>query len=62
MLVIYATIPNSSFMGHFFGIVAGLLIKFGGLYVILPKYEWINDFEEMLKGKLDLKRVGYSYA
>jgi hypothetical protein len=45
MILIYATIPNSSFIGHFFGIVTGLMIKFCGLYIFFPKYDWIQEFD-----------------
>ena len=38
MLMIYFTIPDSSFMGHFCGLLAGLLIKFGGLYLLFPRF------------------------
>ena len=38
MLLIYVTIPNSSFLGHFCGIIAALLKKFCGLYILFPKY------------------------
>lgn len=46
MLMIYFTIPDSSFIGHFCGLIAGLLIKFGGLYVVMPKYEWIKEYDD----------------
>lgn len=41
------TVPESSFSGHLFGIVAALIIKHSGLYNlgILPRYEWIREFE-----------------
>ena len=45
MLAIYFTIPDSSFMGHFCGLIAGLMIKFCGLYVLFPKFEWISSFD-----------------
>lgn len=45
LLAIYLTIPESSLAGHFFGILAGLLIKFGGLYFLLPRYQWLSDFD-----------------
>ena len=38
MLAIYVTIPESSFIGHFCGLIAGLLIKFAGLYFFMPRY------------------------
>ncbi len=45
LLGIYLTVPESSLAGHFFGILAGLLIKFGGLYILLPRYDWISGFD-----------------
>ncbi|CDW77565.1 uncharacterized protein at3g58460-like [Stylonychia lemnae] len=59
MILIFFTIPNSSFIGHFLGIVSGLMIKFGGLYVLFPDYEWIasfdGSFEHYLRGLRYLK-------
>jgi hypothetical protein len=46
MLMIYFTIPDSSFLGHFCGLIAGLLIKFGGVYAVMPRYEWIQEFDQ----------------
>jgi hypothetical protein len=48
MLATYFTIPDSSFLGHFTGLIAGLLLKFGGLYILLPSYETINSFDANL--------------
>jgi len=45
LLAIYLMIPNSSFTGHFFGILAGLFLKFGGLFILLPRFSWIEDFD-----------------
>lgn len=62
MLLIYLTIPNSSFLGHFCGLMAGLLIKFGGLYILLPRFLWIQSFEESITSErvTVLERYGYS--
>ncbi len=60
MLLIYLTIPNSSFIGHFCGILAGLLIKFAGLYVFMPRYEWIEGFDEVFE--YYLRSLGYCEA
>lgn len=45
MLLIYLTIPDSSFLGHLCGLLAGLMIKFGGLYYFLPRFEWLESFD-----------------
>ena len=45
MLMIYFTIPDSSFLGHFCGLLAGLLIKFGGINFFMPRFTWIHDFD-----------------
>jgi hypothetical protein len=58
MLVVYFTIPTSSFIGHFCGLIAGLLLKFTGLYVFLPRYEWIKEFDDVYADKLEA--IGYS--
>ena len=47
MLMIYFTIPDSSFLGHFCGLIAGLMIKFSGVYKFMPRYEWIKEFDEV---------------
>lgn len=52
MLLIYFTIPNSSFIGHFCGLFAGLIIKFGGAYLIFPEYSWIKAFDEKFENIL----------
>ena len=43
------TVPESSFSGHLFGIVAALVAKYAGLYSlgIMPHYEWISEFENL---------------
>jgi hypothetical protein len=46
MLLIYFTIPDSSFLGHFCGLLAGLLIKFGGIHLLMPRYSWIHEFDQ----------------
>jgi len=61
LLAIYVTIPNSSLVGHLFGIFAGLLIKFGGLYIIFPRHEWLNEFEYSC-GALLKEHTGYCKA
>ena len=33
-------------MGHLNGIIAALLVKFCGLFVILPRYEWLKEYDE----------------
>jgi hypothetical protein len=40
-------VPDSSFTGHFFGIIAALVIKFGGFltFRFLPQLEWLVAFE-----------------
>ena len=48
MLMIYFTIPDSSFLGHFCGLIAGLLIKFCGVYLVLPSYDTISSFDETI--------------
>ena len=52
MILIYLTIPGSSFIGHFCGLIAGLLIKFGGLYLVFPRYDWIAAFDDIYSYKL----------
>ena len=52
MILIFFTIENSSFIGHFLGIIAGLMIKFGGLYILFPKYEWLSPFDDKYEDKL----------
>jgi hypothetical protein len=37
MLLVFMSIPKSAFFSHFIGLFAGLLIKFCGLYVLLPR-------------------------
>ena len=39
---------NASFSGHMFGIVAAFVVKYGGLFEmrLLPRYEWITDYEK----------------
>ena len=47
LIFMKVTVPESSFSGHLFGILAALAIKHSGIYNlgILPHYEWIRDFE-----------------
>ena len=59
VIVIYMTIPDSSFLGHFCGLIAGVLIKFGGFYVIMPRYQWIRGFDETCEEEGLLKKQGY---
>ena len=47
MLLIYFTIPDSSFLGHFCGLLAGLLIKFGGINFLMPRFSWIHEFDQV---------------
>ena len=56
MILIFFTIENSSFIGHFLGIVTGLMIKFCGLYVIFPRYEWLSAFDDKFESKLEKYR------
>ena len=46
-------IPEASFMGHLCGILAALIIKFCGLFIILPKFEWLNEFDYFYGSKLE---------
>lgn len=41
-------IPESSFSGHLLGIVAAVVLMYGGVYSVclLPHYEWIQDWEK----------------
>lgn len=45
------TVPESSFTGHLFGIVAALVAKYSGMYNIgvIPHFEWIREFENSSK-------------
>jgi len=45
LIAIYATVPNSSLLGHLAGILAALLIKFCGFYIFLPRYLWLHSFD-----------------
>ena len=60
MLMIYFTIPDSSFLGHFCGLLAGLLIKFAGIYVLMPRFQWIKEFDDQSAYKIE--RFGYFSA
>jgi len=51
MLMIYFTIPDSSFLGHFCGLIAGLMIKFAGIYILMPRFEWIKEFDDTIPYK-----------
>jgi hypothetical protein len=57
--MIYFTIPDSSFLGHFCGLIAGLMIKFCGVYMVMPRYGWIKEFDEDKKWHQDGKMPGY---
>jgi hypothetical protein len=48
-------------MGHLCGILAALIIKFCGFFVIMPRYEWIHEFDEKFGGILSNK-VAYFEA
>jgi hypothetical protein len=51
-------------MGHLCGIFAALIIKFCGIVYIpllLPKYEWINEFDSKFAQKIESK-VSYFKA
>jgi len=41
-------VPNASFSGHLFGILAAFIIKYCGLYKcrLLPQHAWVTDFEK----------------
>lgn len=41
LVLISVFMSDVSFMGHFSGIIAALLIKYGGLFLLLPRYSWI---------------------
>ena len=60
MLMIYFTIPDSSFLGHFCGLIAGLMIKFSGIYALMPRYEWIKEYDDNNAYKIE--RYGYYSA
>lgn len=45
MLTIYFSIPESHFLGHSMGLMVGLMLKFAGLYTLLPRYDWLESFE-----------------
>ncbi len=61
MLMIYFTIPDSSFLGHFCGLIAGLMIKFAGIYTLMPRYEWIKEFDEG-NTAYKIEAIGYYHA
>ena len=57
------TVPESSFSGHLFGIVAALVAKYAGLYSlgIMPHYEWISEFENLNRWTDRLKSKSMYY-
>mmetsp|Transcript_10107 Transcript_10107/g.10062 ORF Transcript_10107/g.10062 Transcript_10107/m.10062 type:complete len:97 (+) Transcript_10107:567-857(+) len=64
LIIIYATMPQSSFMGHMCGILSALMIRFCGIYYLpffLPKQEWLMSFDSMYGAKLSSK-VAYFKA
>ena len=62
MIAIYLTIPDSSFLGHFCGLIAGLLIKFAGVYVFMPSFDTLSAFDETLRDDSMLEKNGYYRA
>ena len=58
--MIYFTIPDSSFLGHFCGLIAGLMIKFAGIYAFMPRFQWIKEFDDTTAYKIE--RHGYYSA
>ena len=44
LILIQICIPGVSFLGHFFGIVAAVLVRYP-LRCFLPRKKWIEDFE-----------------
>jgi len=55
MVIIQLVMPNASLLGHLCGIISALLIKFCGLYVLMPSYEWIKDFDDSYASGLERK-------
>ena len=42
-------VPESTFTGHLFGIIAALFLKYGGFYQmrLLPQFAWIEAYESL---------------
>ena len=45
LMLIQVVSPNSSFIGHLSGILAGVFIKYLMVYLTFPRKEWIVAFE-----------------
>ena len=45
MILIAILVPNSSFLGHFFGLMAAFMLKFCFLHVCLPKRACLEKIE-----------------
>jgi hypothetical protein len=61
LIGIYFLVPNSSLLGHLCGIIAGLLLKFAGFHLFLPRFSWVSSFDDIwsegLKAKLSYKEA-----
>ena len=48
MVIIQLAVPDASLIGHLTGIVSALLIKYSGVgFLFMPRYSWINSFEDV---------------
>ena len=49
LLLIEVSIPDTSLIGHFSGMIAALLLRFCNFKYfflpVMPEYEWLNAFE-----------------
>ena len=59
-------LPHSNFIGNISGILSGYFIFILGKYYILPKYDWIKEFEKKFglnkQNNFFVKKLGYIYV
>jgi membrane associated rhomboid family serine protease len=59
-------LPHSNYIGNFSGILSGYIIFILGKFYILPRYEWINNFEKSFglnkQNNFFVKKLGYIYV
>lgn len=62
LIILQVVIPNISFLGHFSGILVGLLVVHGGLHVLLPSTDFLIHLESTALFAPLTKATGYVRA